>query len=589
MDDEVPSLTSASELSSAPMNVSPDEKPLLVQPSSSPPPLIEDHSRLLEESEVQLHNQLKLSTYEYAALEERYRTLSGQYRELRKLASGYYDIIRGSSSYEEEDVSLDQLRIEAGHEGFRAKALEVNAIRPIVHDAGGLEALTSQLQSLSWLIEQTGGIGELEELVEDARMLRSRVDAVGGLHGFDHLVAEVNRLRAEQQSLAGVNHNIGSRDSMKVKAMKYDMLQQAFTDIQRRPAGSYQAGPKAAGPKKVKHAGRTVVPSQGPPATTILDRAPLLSSAPAHIVPAQTSGAMNPDRARLLSLMPPPRDPDRRLYEPPLPPSKPTTKTGSNQEPLGPPRRGRQPSGQEHQEPDSLKRKQHEEPTLTLVKRPRVDLGRASALVQATLSPATTRPGTSNSVIKMEEPESQPTTVQDLASSAQIVIKQEVPEGGHDPRPLDYRLCRDLGTRDSTSIMVDNHPIALWVGSGDANSDITTNLIRVSDIPLALARFLAYNINKHIRGSDDRHWLTMPPNNEICVLRYILDRHRPCGQPQERRACRHCTSVWVAHHRACALLQEIDGVRTVVFVPLKEALRRGVEWTEKSYWVTGVK
>ncbi|KAH7080699.1 hypothetical protein FB567DRAFT_111161 [Paraphoma chrysanthemicola] len=574
---------------SAPMDASTHEKLLLVEYSSSPPPLIEDHSGLPEESDVQLHNQLKLSTYEYAALEERYRTLSGKYRELRKLASGYYDVIRGSPSYEEEDVSLDQLRIEAGHEGFRAKALEVDALRPIVRDAGGLEALTSQLQSLGWLIEQTGGMGELQELVEDARMLRSRVDAVGGLHSFDQLVAEVNRLRAEQQPPARLGHNPGGNDSMKVKALKYDMLQQAFIDIQRRPAGSYQAGPKGAGPKKVKHASKTVIPPQGLPAATSLDRAPLLSSAPPHGVPAQPPGAMNPDRARLLSSAPSPRDPDRRLYEPPPPPSKPTTKTGSNQEPLGPPRRARQSGGQENRESDSLKRKQHEELTFTLVKRPRVDLGRASALLQPTLSSATTRPGISNGIIKMEEPKDQPTMVPDLASSAEIVIKQEVPEEGHDPRPSDYRLGKNLSAHDSTSIMVDNHPIALWVGSGDPNSDITSNLIRVTDIPLALARFLAYNINKHIQGFDDRNWLTMPPNSDTCVLRYILDRHRPSGQPQERRACRHCTSVWVAHHRACALLQEIDGVRTVVFVPLKEALRRGVQWTEKSYWVTGAK
>jgi hypothetical protein len=81
----------------------------------------------------------------------------------------------------------------------------------------------------------------------------------------------------------------------------------------------------------------------------------------------------------------------------------------------------------------------------------------------------------------------------------------------------------------------------------------------------------------------------MPPNDDTCVLRYLLDGHRPSGQPQELRVCRTCCSRWVRHNRPCALLQVIDGVRTVVFVPLREALRRGVDWTEEAYWVKDTK
>lgn len=63
---------------------------------------------------------LELSLYEYAALEERYRTLSGQHRELRKLAQAYDEIIRGSSGYVEDAASIEQLRADAGREGLRA-------------------------------------------------------------------------------------------------------------------------------------------------------------------------------------------------------------------------------------------------------------------------------------------------------------------------------------------------------------------------------------------------------------------------------------------------------------------------------------
>jgi hypothetical protein len=33
------------------------------------------------------------------------------------------------------------------------------------------------------------------------------------------------------------------------------------------------------------------------------------------------------------------------------------------------------------------------------------------------------------------------------------------------------------------------------------------------------------------------------------------------------------------------MLDEVDGVRTVVFMPLRDALRRGVAWTERRFWV----
>ncbi|KAF2028741.1 hypothetical protein EK21DRAFT_90410 [Setomelanomma holmii] len=595
-----------------------DEQQRLVAYSSSPPPLIEDRSGLLEEdkgtptpAKVQsLQNQLELSTYEYAALEERYCTLSGQHRELQKLATAYHDVIRGPSSYDEDHINVDQLRIEAGREGLRAKALEADIFRPFVREAGGLEAFTSQAQSMQSLISEAGGMKELQKQLLDAHMLRLRVDEVGGLHGLDHLVAEVARLRMEHQSLAELRACLEGPNGIKAKALKFDMLQQAFAAIQRDPA----IGPQPA----FNNIPPLVAPSNAPGQQ---DNA----TGPNGVV------AMNPDRARLLSSAgPPDRDPNRDLYEPPPPPRQPDRKTGSNQMPLGPPRKGRLSIDQQYPKTNSKKRK-HQDPQANLVKRPRVDLGRASAMVQASLFHSRLTPPRhtqDNTVIKSEETGRPPgpgievqsdagdnsgswqarfnelwsrpplpsaamknstgvveyaardvpasvTSAEflDIGERERLMVKSEVTEDSQDHLSVPRTLARNLEARDSAAVMVGNYPIALWNGTNSTAGNITNNLVRVVDVPLVLAKFLADGLNKYIQElSSQGIWPIMPPNSDTCVLRYLLDGHRPSGQPQERRACR-----------------EVGGVRTVVFLPLREALRRGVNWTEKAYWVVGAK
>jgi hypothetical protein len=137
------------------------------------------------------------------------------------------------------------------------------------------------------------------------------------------------------------------------------MLQQAFVAIQGGPAIDHpQAGPTGT-PGGVMRPSSAVVPAPN-----------------AQV--ANAVATMNPDRARLLTLAPPDRDPDRDLYEPPPPPRKPKTKTGSNQMPLGPPRNARQFNDQEYPMTYSKKRTQQDEPQTNIAKRPRVDLGSLS-------------------------------------------------------------------------------------------------------------------------------------------------------------------------------------------------------------------
>ena len=96
-------------------------------------------------------------------------------------------------------------------------------------------------------------------------------------------------------------------------------------------------------------------------------------------------------------------------------------------------------------------------------------------------------------------------------------------------------------------------------------------------------KFLVGEMNKYITGAKAHLFNEMQPNRDTCVLRYLVDGHRPLGRPQDRKACLTC-SVLTPYHRPCALLLEVDGVRTVVFMPLHMSGEH--KWIDKGYWVT---
>jgi len=256
-----------------------------------------------------------------------------------------------------------------------SKALEADLLRPMVREAGGVQALASRMQSVETLIEEAGGIRELKDLVADAHGLRLRLDEVGGLQGLNHLVSQVNRLRSEQRENTELLAIINGPNGLKAKALKYDMLQQAFAAIERGPINeqSYTSRPKPVMGTSQAQVVRTS------PRNHATSTAAARSSAPA----SEGVAAMNPERARMLSAAPRARDPDRDLYEPPPPKRRPSTKTGSNDVPLGKPRAGRGSSIEQGY--GSQKRRHEEELQLGIAKRPRIDVGRASELVQATL------------------------------------------------------------------------------------------------------------------------------------------------------------------------------------------------------------
>ncbi|UPX09652.1 uncharacterized protein EKO05_0000337 [Ascochyta rabiei] len=342
-----------------------------VEHSSSPPPLIEDTSDILEDGEIHeqqetvssLRSELQLSTLEYSALNDRFKRLERQHSDMQDLASAYSEVIRGFSPTEIQNVSIDQLQAEAGHDGLRAKALEADVLRPLIREAGGLQALISQMHATKTLIDKAGGLRELEKFVSDLRTIRDTLDELKGSQGLGGLVSEVRALLAHKQQHVELKSRVDGPNGLRTKAARYEKLIQAVTDVQND----------------------TQPWKQNPTASTVSSvRASSSSTQPARSQQSPAGpAAMNPARARLISATPLEADPDRDLYEPVPPVAEPLNKTGSNNTPLG------VSQVQPVASSSTLKRKGVENTAPSVWKRARVDLDRASALVQASLSPST--------------------------------------------------------------------------------------------------------------------------------------------------------------------------------------------------------
>ena len=606
---------------------------------------------------------LELSTYEYDALDERYRKLVdehgkllNQHRKLKQLATAYKDIIQGSTTHEEPDVGLEQLQAEAGHEGLRAKALETDILTPFIRDTGGLEAACFLMQSAQVLIDQAGSLENLSQIVEGTNILSRRVHGLGGWQGLDQLVIDSKLLLAEQQALAKLERSVDGPNGLKSKASKYDRLKQVFTAVEAgRDKGAHQTSvptenstwKKRKRGKAKKNSAADPDPIKALPLTAIQKQYPTLPKLTGSIILSSELGVINSARAQMLISEPDHGDPDRDLYEPREPPVRktPTKVDDANNMPLGRSRTDKLPLDYR---PDASKKRRHESDVqIVNAKRPRVDTGRASALVHATLAASGTdptnvfrpytKPGQSrspvsysyerNEVIRSKEDNESghaqhvgfirdqvseliesrgeskeadtTTSVRSdrssvdslLGSNGRVerrIIKRETLSGDHltaFSRPV-WAIRPSKDTK--TQVLIGGYQIALWVGASNVGSYDPMDLIKGDQIPHSLAFFLFTETQKYLDNANAMVWAAMTPNSGTCILRYLVDGHRPSGPPQESRACRTCSSASVRHHRPCALLKEVHGVRTVVFMPLRDALRRGVAWIEKRFWIMNI-
>ncbi|KAF3010803.1 hypothetical protein E8E13_008308 [Curvularia kusanoi] len=483
-------------------------------------------------------NELQLSRLAYAALENRYSQLQHQHTETQALVAAYSEVIRGFAPAADGDVSIDQLQAEAGHDGLRARALETDALRSLIREAGGFR--------------------ELEQVVSDLRRIRDMSDDLKSSRGIVGLASQVRDLLQCKQKLTKLQNEVNDFNGLKAKAARYERLMQAFADVQIDASPPQLASTFA---------------SPGPARNQMATQQPVHGSA-----------FMNPARARMISARPIEEDPDRDLYEAPRV-SRPQNQTGSNFTPLG---NTNVPTA-------TLKRKvaRHKDPSATL-KRPRVDLGRAAALVESNL-PATTnagrRFGTAAFGTRADTLGGQArsslgfptyTGLPEPASKATNAPASMPPRGfaGPGARSLDMGL-----EWQGTSKKRFGEPITQGAAEGFTIWDAcqSYDLKKAAQIPDDLLHFLQSELAKVVSAANASKLTQMAPSGNTCIAAYMADGLRS-DLPQDRRACQKCCSA----ARPCALLQAVSGVRTVIFLPIREHLRIGKEWTDKSYWVRDV-
>jgi hypothetical protein len=413
--------------------------------------------------------ELQLSTYEYPLLEDRFRMLERQHRELQDLASAYSEVIRGFSPAASQSIGIDQLQVEAGCEGLRAKALKMDMLRPFLQEAGGLQALVLQFHTMRTLIDKAGGLGELEQFVSDLGSIRDTLDKIRGTQGLDGLALEVKDLLMSHQEHAELRSQVDGPNGLRAKAVRYEKLRQAFAEIPTNTT--------------------THTIHNAPPLTYVRPIEQIESTA----VPS----SMNPARARLISATPLEVDPDRDLYEAAPLVSVPCKKTGSNNTPFGLPQgQTIAPLMDQDRCSSTLKRKGNGDSTANIpAKRLRVDI--CGPVHLAINSPS--------------DPLSLNLTTSGNGRAKQAVSGTESISVG--PRYPGLSAWKDFI----------KYSVALWIGAYDTTTAWdayqSCGLKKDSQISDDLLTLLLGQLVKHTRTTGYSTYETMTPNRDTCILR----------------------------------------------------------------------
>jgi hypothetical protein len=134
---------------------------------------------------------------------------------------------------------------------------------------------------------------------------------------------------------------------------------------------------------------------------------------------------------------------------------------------------------------------------------------------------------------------------------------------------------------DFAQSLLGGYPMALWIEGGGPTVFDTKRLIKADGIPANLEHYLFNRMKTFLASSKANTWGTMAANTSTCVLGYMVNGKKVMGLPTLLRACKWCSST---PHRPCALLMSVDGVDTVVFMPLPDAHRRNIGWKDTRFW-----
>lgn len=420
---------------------------------------------------------------------------------------------------------------------------------------------------------------------------------------------------------------------VRAKAQKYERLEQVFTTTQREPVDSLFRQTQSSCPDPTTTRGTY----QAQNTSTLVSSQPTGRNHSSSV-----SITINPAQTKLVSSASPDNGLSQNLYTSPspAPPASKPRKAGTNDAPSGAPH-GLSQWVDSNFKNSILKRKEPEELRGNLRKRPQVDAGQVSDPVHVPLAgtrgsgnryqteqvqpktlsynslngqdprPFATKPGSQTSLNPLLlGPDSTTAPVpfprEGVAAPkvqpAQPVFQtQNIPIGSGQshppvaatqnlegqPAPVSVTLSGALTKALSFfSVMVKTYPIALWTGSTNPNKDTPKGLV-TTGIPSDLVNFLSDGLTMHLNMSNVNRWNSMTPNRGTCILNRLVEYHQVPHHPQPRRTCGKCSPRTPHQQRPCALLQDVNGVPTLVFMPLHDMVRVGARWCERRFWVMG--
>jgi hypothetical protein len=141
---------------------------------------------------------------------------------------------------------------------------------------------------------------------------------------------------------------------------------------------------------------------------------------------------------------------------------------------------------------------------------------------------------------------------------------------------------REIPVSSASTVSIERLPSILQLEDGSRRAEIPADLLRYLEDGLYGA------LNKPAYAA---RFAILKPSQDTCVLTDVIKKKSPskwCEGRVGTSACTTCagvSSTFKAPRRPCVLLEMVDDVRTVVFLPLASKYRGWETWRDKGYWV----